>query len=115
MAEPEFRPRYAVTDDDLATLIANYPDIAKSLGVGAARGAVNIAGFVGDTAEAGAQGLDAAVTGVGNLFGQDWRRSTLRPQGRPLGSSPIGSEAIQRGVEGYTGEFFAGLASKHYG
>jgi hypothetical protein len=81
----ELRQKYS--DEDLAALIANYPDLLRSLGTGAARGAIDIAILPGDVAELGAQGLDAAVS---VSVGQDWSRGhRIRMRGR-LGSSPIG-------------------------
>lgn len=82
---------------------ADGGDIAKSAGIGVARGAIGLAGLPGDISELGAQGLDAATRGIGRLFGADLSRPANMPQ---LGQSPIGSAAIQRGVEGVTGQFY---------
>jgi hypothetical protein len=81
-------------------------DVAKSAGIGIAKGGVGLVGSPGDLTELGAMGIDKAVTGVGKLFGQDWSRSTAMPNAKPLGNSAIGSAAIQRGVENFTGEFY---------
>lgn len=81
-------------------------DMLKSLGIGTAKGVLGLAGFIPDISEIGAIGLDKATTGIGNLVGQDWSRATRAPNARPLGEDPIGSAAMQRGIEGKTGEFY---------
>lgn len=81
-------------------------DIAKAGGVGLAKGAIGLGGLLGDVTELGAMGLDKAVTAIGRSFGEDLSRATRLPNAKPLGDSPIGSKAIQRGVEQYTGPFY---------
>jgi hypothetical protein len=102
------KPKF--TDDDLYALLAAYPDLTKSAGIGAARGVIDTAGLPGDLSELGARGLDAAVSSIGNAFGQDWRRSTLRPDAPPLGGigeNPLTHKGITRGIEDYvTGPFY---------
>jgi hypothetical protein len=95
MAGQEFRPRFS--DEDLAAVATQYPDILRSAGIGVARGAIGVAGVPGDLGDVLNRHIDRAVTGLGNMFGQNW-------QPAPLGT-PLDSEAIQRGVEHYTGKF----------
>lgn len=101
-----FAPQLIPVDHDPFAQPSTAADVAKSGGIGVAKGAIGLAGMPSDLAELGAQGLDKAVTGAGKLFGQDWSRAATMPNAQPLGQSPIGAGAIQRGVEGYTGAFY---------
>lgn len=74
-------------------------DMAKSAGSGLASGAIGLAGLLGDIPELGARGIDAATRYIGGKIGVDV------PQRAPQ-ESAIGSAAIKRGIEGYTGEFY---------
>jgi hypothetical protein len=92
----------AFTDDDLATLVANYPDLAKGFGVGVARGAINVGGLVGDTRElatrfAGSMGIpEAHARGAINRM----------PFFGPAISYTPTSPELQQAVEGQTGPFY---------
>src|SRR5262245_40687536 len=92
----ELTPR--VTDEDLLALLRQYPDIFKSLGSGAARGAIDVVGTPGDLGHMLNQGIDYGVAQVGRAFGKDW--------GQPVGEPPLGTDAITRGVQNYTGDFY---------
>ena len=82
-----------------ASLGDTLGDIAKSAGVGLAKGAIGLVGLPGDITELGARGLDYATQGIGSLLGQD---IASRPQQEPL----AGSAQIQRGVENLIGPLY---------
>lgn len=75
-------------------------DIAKSAGVGVAKGAIGVAGLIDDMSEAGARGLDRATRYVTEKIGAEV------PAARPDQTPKFGSQAIQSGIEGVTGEFY---------
>ncbi len=74
-------------------------DVAKSAGIGAAKGAIGLAGLPGDLAEYGARGIDRATRYVGEKLGVDVAPREDRPP-------TYGSADIQKAVEGKTGEFY---------
>jgi len=74
-------------------------DIAKSAGVGVAKGGIGIAGLPGDLSELGARGIDRATRFIGGKFGID-----IAP--REDRAPTYGSSDIQKGVESYTGPFY---------
>jgi hypothetical protein len=100
MPQQEFQP--AFTDDDLATLVANYPDLVKGFGVGAAGGAIKIGGLVGDAREgavrfAGSMGIpEVHARGAINRM----------PFFGPAISYTPTSPELQQAVEGQTGPFY---------
>jgi hypothetical protein len=74
-------------------------DVAKSAGVGVAKGGIGLAGMIDDLSELGARGLDSATRYIGGKFGADIApRANQEPK--------FGSKAIQAGVESVTGEFY---------
>lgn len=92
-----------LSDADLiathGSLGGTIADVAKSAGIGLAKGAIGLAGLPGDLTELGARGIDYAARGVGNLIGQD---IAPRPQQEPM----LGSAQLQRGVESLTGPLY---------
>lgn len=74
-------------------------DVAKSAGIGLAKGAIGIAGLPGDVAELGARGIDRASRFVGDMIG-------VTVPKRQDAAPTYGSADIQKGIEGYTGEFY---------
>lgn len=72
---------------------------AKALGTGVAKGAIGLAGMLGDIPELGAQGIHAATQAIGKPFGID-------VPDRPASPSPIGANAIQGYIEKLTGKFY---------
>lgn len=74
-------------------------DLAKSAGVGVAKGGIGLAGMIDDLSEVGARGLDRATRYIGSKLGADIApRADQEPK--------FGSKAIQTGVESLTGEFY---------
>jgi hypothetical protein len=67
------------------------PDVAKSAGIGLAKGAIGLAGLPGDALNLGTKGVDY-------LAGTNYNEQ--------LGQSIPGSERIQKAVESRTGEFY---------
>lgn len=76
-------------------------DVAKSAGVGLARGGIGLAGSVGDLSTLLAQGSEAAGNYIGGKLG-------FEPHHMPQSSviDNITSHAIQKKIEEYTGEFY---------
>jgi hypothetical protein len=77
-------------------------DVAKSAGIGVAKGAIGLAGLPGDLAELGAKGINAATGYLGPKLGMDIPQVTGRHE-QPW--FPTSGE-IQKNVEGSTGEFY---------
>lgn len=92
-----------MSDADLiathGSLGGTIADVAKSAGIGLAKGAIGLAGLPGDLTELGARGIDYAARGAGSLIGQD---IPARPQQEPF----LGSAQLQRGVESLTGPLY---------
>lgn len=92
-----------MSDADLiathGSLGATIADVAKSAGVGLAKGVIGLAGLPGDLTELGARGIDYAARGASGLIGQD---IPARPQQEPM----LGSAQLQRGVESMTGPLY---------
>ncbi len=74
-------------------------DVAKSGGVGLAKGGIGFLGTPGDLAEYGARGIDRASQFIGGKLGVD-------VQPRQDRAPTYGSADIQKGVEGVTGKFY---------
>jgi hypothetical protein len=91
MPQPESLP--PLIDDDWSALLAAYPDMLKGLGIGAARGAVYIAGLPGDFAGGFNRSIDKGAAALG---------LPVAPANYDLGTSG----QIQRDIEGYTGPFY---------
>lgn len=79
--------------------VSTIGDMAKSAGVGVAKGAIGLAGLPGDLAELGARGIDRATRFIGDKLGVE----TAKREDRP---ATYGSADITKGVEGVTGEFY---------
>jgi hypothetical protein len=74
-------------------------DVAKSGGVGVAKGGIALLGLPGDLAELGARGIDRATKFIGGKLGVD-------VPDRPDRAPTYGSADIQKAVESQTGEFY---------
>lgn len=74
-------------------------DVAKSGGIGVAKGLVGLAGLPGDLSELGARGIDRATRFIGGKLGVDVPVREDRPP-------TYGSSDIQKGIEKTTGEFY---------
>lgn len=80
-------------------------DVAKSAGIGVVKGGIGLAGLPADLGELGARGIDAATQYFGGKLGFD--PSSLKRPALPQGAFSLpGSNAIQKGVENLTGEFY---------
>jgi hypothetical protein len=99
-----------MNDDQISAAIKqNMPqqpstaaDVAKSAGIGVAKGAIGLAGLPGDLAELGAKGINAATGYLGPKLGMDIPQVTGRHE-QPW--FPTSGE-IQKNVEGSTGDFY---------
>lgn len=91
------------TDTDIAAALSTGPsvagDVARSVGIGVAKGAVGLAGLPGDIAEMGARGIDRATRFIGDKLGVD-----VKPREDRVPT--YGSADIQKAVESKTGEFY---------
>lgn len=74
-------------------------DALKSAGTGVAKGGIGILGMIDDLSELGARGLDKATRFVGDKIGVE-----IAPRADEV--PKFGSQAIQKSVEGQTGEFY---------
>lgn len=99
-AFPEAKPSKGLKDTAI--------DVGKSAGIGLARGAIGVAGLIGDLTDLGAKGLAAAsdaisTSSVGKELG-------LEPYKRPEGGSMLDniptSQSITKRIEGVTGDFY---------
>lgn len=87
-------------------------DIAKSAGVGVAKGGIGLLGAPADLGELGAKGIDSAVQFIGGQLGLD-PKSLQRPGTQGGGARQTltgidlpGAARIQKGVESVTGDFY---------
>ncbi len=82
----------------------DYEDMAKSAGIGLAKGAIGVAGLPGDLGTLGAYGADKAGEAVSKAFGMPYQS----PMGGPpsSGFSIPGAQEIQKGIESQTGPFY---------
>lgn len=90
----------SLSDADLMKALGTQPqnvstmgDVAKSAGIGLAKGAIGLAGLPGDAADLASKGYDY-------LTGSD-TNSTVAPY-----AEAIGSGNIQKHIENYTGQFY---------
>ena len=96
MSEREVRP--ALSEEEFWALVKNYPDLLKSAGIGAVRGATSVAGFPGYAGNVLNENIDRAIAGAGDLIGRNWQPAPLGPA--------LDESAIQRGIERHTGPFY---------
>lgn len=74
-------------------------DVAKSGGVGLAKGAIGLAGLPSDLATMANQGIDAAENWIGQKLG-------MAPAPQRDYANTLGSANIQNKIEGVTGKFY---------
>jgi hypothetical protein len=79
-------------------------DIAKSGGIGVAKGVIGLAGLAGDLSQLGATGLGKATKYIAGKLGYD--APEYDPSKDKLTPYVPGASAIQQGVEGVTGKFY---------
>lgn len=77
-------------------------DVAKSAGIGVAKGALGLAGMVGDLSDAGAKGLKTASDFVSDKLGVD----RYQPPGESILHNIPTKESLTKNVEDVTGEFY---------
>jgi hypothetical protein len=101
-----------MTDDAIAAAIkSNMPekppilmDVAKSGGVGLAKGVIGLGGLIGDASNLGAKGLEAATNFVSDKLGVERYK---RPDAPSILEKIPTSASIQKGIEdNVTGEFY---------
>lgn len=78
-------------------------DIAKSAGIGLAKGGIGLAGLVGDLSNIGAKGIEHASNFVNDTLGLE--RYNRPEQPSILNRIPT-ADSLQKNVEGVTGEFY---------
>lgn len=106
----------AAGDADAATMLAaeivkmgpresQGMDIAKSGGVGLAKGGLGILGAIGDFSELGAKGLETATNFVSDKLGVKRYEPPMDRSQSILNAVPT-SRSLQKNVESVTGEFY---------
>lgn len=78
-------------------------DVAKSAGVGVARGVIGIGGMAGDLSNLGAKGIEKASDFISDQIGVD---RYVRPKGGSILDNIPTSASLTKNVEGVTGEFY---------
>lgn len=78
-------------------------DVAKSAGIGVARGAIGVAGLIGDMTDLGAKGIEAASNLVSDATGTERYK---RPEGGSALDKIPTTQSITKAVEGATGDFY---------
>jgi hypothetical protein len=94
-AFPEAKPSKGVKDTAI--------DVAKSAGIGVARGVIGLGGLVGDVTDLGAKGLEKASDFISDKVGIDRYK---RPEGGSALDNIPTSQSITKAVEGVTGDFY---------
>lgn len=77
-------------------------DVAKSAGIGVAKGAIGLAGLAGDLTNLGAKGIKAASDFVADKTGVP----KYEPQGESVLNNIPTSESLTKAIEGVTGQFY---------
>lgn len=99
-AFPEAKPSKGLKDTAI--------DVGKSAGIGLARGAIGVAGLLGDLTGLGAKGIAAASDAISTS--RIGKELGLEPYKRPDGGSVLDniptSQSITKAVEGVTGDFY---------
>lgn len=98
------RARFEPVDHDpFATdYSAVAKDVAKSAGIGVARGVIGIGGLVGDLTDLGAAGIGKASDFINDQLGLE----RDQPRGKSILDNIPTSASITKNVEGVTGEFY---------
>lgn len=78
-------------------------DVAKSAGIGVARGVIGIGGMAGDLSNLGAKGIEKASDFISDQIGVD---RYVRPKGGSILDNIPTSASLTKNVEGVTGEFY---------
>ncbi len=78
-------------------------DVAKSAGIGVAKGVIGIGGMAGDLSNLGAKGIEKASDFISDQIGVD---RYVRPKGGSVLDNIPTSASLTKNVEGVTGEFY---------
>src|SRR5438552_247687 len=112
MAAPAFDPSRPFDEIDAPPFDPSKPfddvtpsgramDVAKSLGIGAAKGAIGMAGLPGDVGSL----IDTGFSKLDRLFGRDPEKTKRSLEIAAQHNLPT-SAGIRQGVEGVTGKFY---------
>lgn len=103
------KPPADMTDAELKAAYEAQPstiaDVAKSGGIGVAKGAIGLAGLVGDLSDLGAKGLEHATNFVTDKLGMD-RYEPPKPRATSVLNYIPTNSSLQKNIEGVTGEFY---------
>lgn len=105
-AKPVAKSAADMSDDELKAAYAQpstAEDAAKSGGIGLARGAIGLAGAIGDLSNLGAKGLEHTTNFVTDKLGFERYKRPEKPS--ILENIPT-SDSITKAVEGQTGKFY---------
>lgn len=98
---------YSKMSDEELLKAVNGPsvvgDVAKSAGIGVAKGGIGLAGFIGDMSNLGALGLEHATNFVSDKLGVERYKRPEQPS--ILNNIPT-SRSIKEAIETQTGEFY---------
>lgn len=102
----DFKPQAAQAgpwDDFKKPEVSTAADVAKSAGVGIAKGGIGLAGALGDLTDLGAKGIEHASNYLSDKLGIDRYQRPTEPS--VLNNIPT-SASLQKNVEGVTGKFY---------
>lgn len=100
MSDAELKVAYGLSAGDTAV------DVAKSSGVGLGKGAIGLAGMVGDLSDLGAKGIEAATNYVSGKLGIEPYKPPMDRSKSVLNNIPT-ARSIQKAVEeNVTGDFY---------
>lgn len=100
------KPLSAMTDEELKAAYEGpsvAADIAKSSGIGLAKGAISLGGLIGDLSDLGAKGLEHATNYVSDKLGVERYKRPEQPS--ILNKIPT-SRSLTEAIESQTGEFY---------
>lgn len=100
---PSSQPKFTPVDHDPFAAPSMAGDVAKSAGIGVVKGGIGMLGALGDLTDLGAAGLEGASNFINDAIGSP--RYQRPKRGSVLDNIPT-SGSIQKGVEGYTGDFY---------
>lgn len=97
-----------MSDEDLLKAVHGpsvAADVAKSGGIGLAKGVIGLAGAIGDLSDLGAKGLEHASNFITDKLGME-RYQPPKPRDTSVLNYIPTSASIQKKIEGVTGEFY---------
>lgn len=93
----------ATVEEIAGSMPSTAADVAKSAGVGVAKGAIGLAGALGDLTDLGAKGIESATNFVSDKLGVERYKRPEQPS--VLENIPT-SSSITKAVEDKTGKFY---------